>query len=119
LPAEERLARERAMAPLRLRSEVEQMRSSGASDREIFAYRERQVGAEAAERLAEVDLRRAQWSEHWQSYGPERARVLAGSSSLAAGTRDALLEPLRRRHFVGDELARARYLDQLELHTSE
>ncbi len=119
LPAEERAARERAAAPLRLRNEVEQMRSSGASDQEIFAYRERQIGRDAAERLADVDRRRALWKEHWESYGQERARILRSSTSLAPDARDALLEPLRRRHFSYAELSRARYLDQLELHPAE
>ena len=119
LPAAERAARERATAPLRLRNEVERMRSAGASDADVFAFRERSVGKAAAERLAEVDRRRAQWQTHWESYKPERARVLASSRSLAPDARDARLEPVRRAHFSQDELPRARYLDRLELAEAE
>jgi lipase chaperone LimK len=120
LPPEERAAREAASAPLRLRDEVERMRAAGATDAEIFAHRERAVGKEAAGRLAEVDRRRARWKADWAAYRDERARILADSTSLAPDARDALLEPVRRKHFgTEEELVRARYLDQLELRPSE
>lgn len=119
LPEAERRARERATAPLRLRNEVEQLRAAGATEQQIFAHRERAAGRAAAERLAEVDRRRAQWQQHWDAYRGERTRVLASSTSLAPDAREALLEPVRRKHFDADELARARYLDRLDLHGTE
>lgn len=116
LPEGERIARAAATAPLRLRGEVEQLRAAGATDAEIFAHRERVAGSAAAQRLAEVDRRRTQWTDHWNAYRVERALVLSGSISLEPDVRDARLEALRRKHFREEELPRARYLDQLELH---
>ena len=55
LPAPVREARRRAAAPARAWSEVEALRAAGASEDEIFAARERHLGREAAERLAERD----------------------------------------------------------------
>ena len=63
LPERVREARLQATGPLRVRQEVEALRDAGASEREIFAARERAFGTEAAERLAEMDRERAEDAE--------------------------------------------------------
>jgi lipase chaperone LimK len=110
LPERVRAARRRAEAPLRVRREVERLRESGASEAEVFAARQRAFGAAAAERLAALDRRRADWQERLAAYRSERDALLA-DPDLSAQEREAALETLRRSTFAAEELARVRALD--------
>ncbi|MEM1182428.1 MAG: lipase secretion chaperone [Acidobacteriota bacterium] len=56
----ERDARSAATLPLRIRQQVREMRLAGAGEDEIWAVRAEAFGAEAADRLRDLDRRRAE-----------------------------------------------------------
>lgn len=91
---------------------VEQMRRDGLSEEEVFEYRADEFGEEAAERLTELDSRRAEWSRRLADYRARRDEILA--RNLAAGVEEAALEELRQEHFEGPEVRRVRALDRTE-----
>jgi len=113
LPEPARSARAAVAAPLRLAREEAALRAAGGSPAEIQALREQAVGSEAAERLAGLDQRHAEWQARVGAYHQERAAIDA-DASLGGAQRDAALEALRGRHFSGPELVRIRALDHLE-----
>jgi lipase chaperone LimK len=105
LPAPVREARERARAPALANREIAALRAGGASERDVFAARERRFGPEAAARLAALDAERALWARRFDAYQRERAGL------LAAGEADPeQLEALRARHFDDEEARRVRAL---------
>ncbi|WP_437640737.1 lipase secretion chaperone [Sorangium sp. So ce854] len=77
LPDEIREAREEAVRPLVQQAEEQALRDAGASDEELHAHRVATVGAEAAERLAELDRRRAAWQERLDAFAGARAALEA------------------------------------------
>jgi lipase chaperone LimK len=76
LPEAVRAAREDAIRPLRQREEEEAMRANGASDDDVRAYRVATVGDAAADRLAELDRRRAAWQARLTAFREARAAIL-------------------------------------------
>jgi lipase chaperone LimK len=113
LPSNVREARRRAAAPARVRAEVEARRAEGASEAEIFALREEAFGTDAAERLAALDARRAEWQRRLHDYHAERDALL-GDSEFAPEELHGALEALRAEHFEAEELARVRALDRAD-----
>ncbi len=111
LPQPMREVRKEATRPIRAREKVEQMRAEGASEAEIRAWREAELGAEAADRLEKLEKRREQWDQRYQAYRREREQL--DTSGLAAPERKAALQRLRAAHFEDDELRRVRALDQI------
>jgi lipase chaperone LimK len=111
LPERVREARRHAAAPARVSRQVEAMRAAGDGDAEIFAVRERELGAEAAQRLAALDGQNAAWQARMDAYRAERASILE-DASLAGAERDARLEALRAQRFDPQEQVRVRALDQ-------
>jgi len=107
-----RTARDAATAP-QLARDAAALRAAGGSPEEVQALREREVGGEAAARLAELDQRRAAWQARVDAYRHERLAI-AADAALDAAERDAALEDLRARHFSGTELARIRALDRMQ-----
>ena len=83
------------------------LRDEGASDSEIFAVREERYGSEAAERLAALDARRADWKRRLAAYRAERDGLLADG----AASQEAALDALRERHFEANEITRVRALE--------
>ncbi|QWP76544.1 hypothetical protein J5226_23680 [Lysobacter sp. K5869] len=99
-----RLQRDAAAEPAlqgsaQLNDAVEQSRRfdrDGAAPAARYAQREAQFGAEAAQRLGELDRRRAQWQLRLRSYAAQRQRVLADNGLSQSQRRqrlDALLAP--------------------------
>lgn len=113
LPAAEREARAAAMAPLRLSRDEAALRDAGGSPEEIRALREQAVGTEAADRLAALDQRRAEWQARVAAYRQARAAI-DQDASLSPEQRESALEALRVHHFNETELARIRALDRIE-----
>jgi lipase chaperone LimK len=113
LPADVRESRELARSALESKKEVDALRARGASDQEIWAARERRFGAEAADRLAALDTRRADWQRRVAGYRDARAALERepGFAALAPAQREARIEALRAQHFSGTELLRVRALD--------
>ena len=111
LPESVRAARASATAPARVAREVEAVRARGGSDAEVFAVRERAFGADAAERLAALDQRRAKWRSRLEEWRVERSAIEA-DPSLSPKERAAAVRAARAARFGPDEEARVRALDE-------
>lgn len=111
LPEPMREVREESTRPVRVQERVEAMRAEGASEAEIRALREAELGAEAADRLEELEARREQWEQRYQAYRREREQL--DTSGLAEPEREAAVQRLREEHFDEDEIRRAEALDRI------
>lgn len=108
LPAPLREAREQT----RRFTDYEQARREYADDpAALKAWRNENFGAEAAERLAELDQKQHAWDKRWQDYSDERESLM--SSGLAGPDLDTALDRLRARHFNDTEQIRAQALDSI------
>ena len=105
LPEAERAARAEVRQAVDLRAAEAALRAAGAGDAEIRAERERRVGPDAAARLAELDVERAEWSARVESWRAERDAL------RTRGATDAELAALRDERFTAPERLR---LDALE-----
>lgn len=112
LPEEQRLARERAIAPARLRASEAALREAGAGDADIRAHRTELFGEEAADRLAALDRERAAWDARLEEYRRARDAVLA-DPSLGPQQRDAAVRALLEANFDGPERLRVEALDRI------
>ena len=54
--------------PLQVEREVASLRQQGASEAEVWQQREQQFGADAADRLAQLDQQRARWQQRYEDY---------------------------------------------------
>ena len=95
--------------PVELPSQVAALRQQGASDSRVYQLRERELGADAAERLASLDRQRAEWERRYHAYREQRRAIL--DSGLAPEDRDAQVEALRARLFDEGERRRVEALD--------
>jgi lipase chaperone LimK len=109
LPDAERAARREARAALELREAEAALRAAGAGPAEIEAERERRFGPEAAERLAELDRRRAAWDARVAEY--RAARDALRAEGREAADYEAALAALRAARFAGRERLRIEALD--------
>lgn len=117
LPEAMRRARESALAPVRLAEEEEAaLRAAAAPEAEIRRLREARVGPAAADRLAELDRRRADWNGRLAAYRAARA-ILAADPALDAEARDAALARLREERFRPEERLRVEALDRIDAAT--
>jgi lipase chaperone LimK len=112
LPEAERSARRDARAAADLRAAEAALRAAGAGPAEIQAERERRFGPEAAERLALLDRRRADWDERVAAYREARAALRA--EGREAEDYEAALAALRAARFEGPERLRIEALDRVE-----
>jgi lipase chaperone LimK len=106
LPDAVREARAAARRPLRQQAEEAAMREAGATAREIYDHRVATIGIEAADRLAELDRRRAEWNLRVAVFRAERERIEAIMSDPAQ--RDAAEAARLAREFTLDEQLRVR-----------
>jgi lipase chaperone LimK len=114
LPEPVRAAREAALLPATLGEQEKAVRASGGSDADVRALREKLVGPEAADRLAALDERRAEWARRLDAYRAARDPI-AHDAALDPAARDAALESLRARLFDARERIRVRTIDEVEL----
>ncbi len=117
LPQAMREVREGSTEAIRAREKVEQMRAEGASEAEVRAWREAELGPEAADRLEDLEDRRDAWQQRYQNYRRERAQL--DTSGLAQQEREAAIRRLREAHFEDDELRRVQALDRMREPESE
>jgi lipase chaperone LimK len=96
LPADMRAAREAPLKIVRVQEEAERLRASGAGEGDVFRLRAEAFGADAAQRLADVDRDEAAWKRRIDTYLAER-RGLRDEAAVAA---------LRNRMFSADEQRR-------------
>lgn len=93
-------------------SEYQQVREQLSDDPQALqAWREQAFGAEAAGRLAQVEVDQQAWDERWKAYEQEKAEL--EKLGLAGPEREAAVQRLRARHFDGPEKYRAEALDSL------
>jgi lipase chaperone LimK len=109
MPERVRAARERATAPSRARGEVEDLRAAGAGDDQVFAARERRLGAAAALRLAELDRQRAEWRARLAAYADARDAL---ALEVPPEERERAIEALRASRFAPEEVARVQALER-------
>lgn len=112
LPADARAARERVLAPVRLREDEERLRAGGGDAAAIAALREERFGAAAAARLAALDRQRAAWDRRVADYRARRDAIDA-DPRLSAVARAAALEALLAERFTAPERRRVEALDRL------
>jgi lipase chaperone LimK len=96
LPADVREAREAPLKIVRVQEEAERLRAGGAGEEDVFRLRAEAFGADAAQRLADVDREEAAWKRRIEAYLAER-RGLRDEAEIAA---------LRSRMFSEDEQRR-------------
>lgn len=113
LPEEARQAREEVMKPLRFFAEQDELRARGASTQEIRALRERYWGAEAADRLEQVDREEAEFRSRVDEFRAERARIEA-NPALPPAERQRRIDELARSRFSETERLRVDALDRIE-----
>ncbi len=111
-PERVRDVRARASSVLRHSAEVEALREAGASESEIDALREEQLGPEAAARLRELDASRARFAERVAAYRAERDATLAEIDDPAERAR--VHAELRAAHFEAEEVRRVEMLERTE-----
>ena len=88
------------------------LRASGAPAAEIRALRERSFGADAADRLEQLDRQRAVWQQRLDDYREARDAT-ERNASLDAGARDRAIETLRAERFTPEERLRVVALDRI------
>ena len=96
LPADVRAAREAPLKVVRVEEDAARLRAQGASPDDVFRLRADAFGADAAQRLADVDRDEAAWKTRIDAYLAERRNV-RDEAGLAA---------LRNRMFSADEQRR-------------
>ena len=96
--------------PAEVAEAVRRLREQGASEARIYQYREQQLGAEAAERLDDLDRRREAWRERYQAYRAQRRAI--EDSGLAEEDREDAIQRLRASLFDEAEQRRVRALDR-------
>ena len=96
LPVDVRAAREAPLKIVRVQEEAERLRAGGAGEEDVFRLRAEAFGADAAQRLADVDREEAVWKRRIEAYLVQR-RGLNDEAAVAA---------LRGRMFSEDEQRR-------------
>lgn len=96
LPADVRAAREAPLKIVRVQEEAERLRAGGAGEEDVFRLRAEAFGADAAQRLADVDRDETAWKRRIEAYLAER-RGLRDEAEIVA---------LRSRMFSEDEQRR-------------
>jgi len=97
--------------PLQVERNIEQWREQGMTDTQIFEYREQQLGADAAGRLAALDQQRDRWQKRYTDYRQQMADIR--NSGLSGTDQSAAIEQLRRQRFEPSELKRVSVLDRM------
>lgn len=92
-------------------SRVEQMRQQGSSEADIHAYRQAQLGPEAAARFSELDKQRAAWQQRYDDYRHQRESIL--TSGLEQTDQQQQINALQLRLFDAQEQRRVQALDRI------
>lgn len=112
LPESVRAAHEAATRPLREAADEDAMRAAGATDAEIRAHRVATAGEEAADRLEELDRRRAAWKARLDAFRKARASIVAAESDPAR--RKAAIDRLLEQSFNEMERIRVEAADAMD-----
>lgn len=112
LPEHSAQLRQRSRAVVETSLKVQALREQGAPEAEVRALRMEAYGAEATQRLSQLDEQRRQWQARLSHYQQEKEQILS-NSGLATEDRQAAVEELQQRIFKDDaERRRIRALDR-------
>lgn len=106
LPEPAQRARAEAVRPLLEQREEEAMRAAGATEAEIHEHRVKTLGKEGAERLADLDRRRAEWKRRVEAFRAARDKLAASVPSESA--RQAAEQRLLEDSFTPEEQLRVK-----------
>ena len=109
LPEKTREARAQSTQHLDLSSAVTALRKDGASDQEVFQLRSAMVGADAAGKLASLDVKRALWQQRLKEYVNTRDQIT--SSGLSYQEQTIAINDLIEERFQGRDQLRVRALN--------
>lgn len=84
---------------IRLEEQAQQLRSSGASEDDIYRMRAAAVSPEAANRLADLDREEAEWKTRIANYLEQRRQLLSRDENKSTTDKIAALQQLRDRYF--------------------
>ncbi len=112
LPEQFYSALQQSRQALHLRQATAALRDDGGSDTELQALRTEQVGAAAAERLAGLDQRRAQWQGKMDEWLTVRTAML-GNPQLSPPKKTQLMTQWRSERFDAGELQRVQALERI------
>ena len=109
LPEEEQQLRKRVSQHSDMSTTVKGMRSEGSTDEAVFQHRAQILGEGAAQNLAILDKKRAQWKGRLDNYASERNDILA--SGLSERDAQLAISDLINRDFSEREGRRVKALD--------
>ena len=95
-----------------VKTQEKALRENGADESAIHALRVDSYGEQAAQNLAALDQKRAQWAERVTQYRLESESILLNSSYTQV-EKNQLLQDIRQQHFSGSELIRISALDKI------
>ena len=108
LPDHVRESRAQSQKHALTRTKVNQLRESGASEEDVYRFREQEFGAEAAVALAQLDNKRSKWKARLGQFSAERNAIL--DSGLSELDKSSAINELLITHFDATEQKRARAL---------
>jgi lipase chaperone LimK len=97
LAAAERAERDAPVRILTLEANVQQARSRGADDNEVYRLRASTLSTEAAARLAEVDREETDWQRRIAAYRAARIQSPAADAAALQQLRDAQFTPQEQK----------------------
>ncbi|KIF80616.1 lipase secretion chaperone [Noviherbaspirillum autotrophicum] len=104
MPPELRKEQEAPLAVVKLEESVQQLRTNGASDDDVYRMRAAALTPEAAARLAEVDRDEAAWKSRISDYLAERSKLL--NANTLDTERQSAIQQLRDSRFNQQEQMR-------------
>jgi lipase chaperone LimK len=97
IAAAERAERDAPVRILTLEATVQQARSRGADDNEVYRLRAAALSTEAAARLADLDREEADWQRRIAAYREARSRASATDAAALQQLRDAQFTPQEQK----------------------
>lgn len=112
MPAFLREDREASRVVVRIESQAQAMRASGANDDDIYRMRAKELDPQAASRLAEVDRDELAWKNRLAKYLNRRRELLATHADRPDAERLQALAELQESQFTPDERRRLAAYEQ-------
>ena len=112
MPAYLREDREASRVVVRIESQAQAMRASGASDDDIYRMRAKEFDPQAASRLAEVDKEELAWKIRIANYLDRRRDLLKTHANGTDTERQRALGELQESQFTSDERRRLAAYEQ-------
>lgn len=103
---------QRSQQAVQLHELTNELRNQGGTNEELYQRRSEQVGADAAERLAQLDIDRAQWKNRIDSWLVDRENFLR-DPQLSRADKPELLAQWRNERFNGTEVNRVEALERI------